>query len=104
MKILLKPYIFDVLSANIPSQMDEMLGRNKILDLIFIDDIILNFEFSDYTNEIIKSKDSILNYIRFNAKYPITTIIMLNPSTKHNEKEYLDYGLNQLIKIIWIKY
>lgn len=104
MKILLKPYNFDVLSANSPSQMDEMLGRNKIFDLIFIDDIILYFEFSDYINEIIKSKDSISNYIRFNAKYPITTIIMLNPSTKHNEKEYLDYGLNQLIKIIWIKY
>lgn len=97
MKILLKPYNVDVLSANSPAQMGEMLSRNEIFDLIFIDDIIPNFEFSDYTNEIIKSKDSILNYIRFNAKYPITTVIMLNPSTKHNEKEYLDYGFNDYI-------
>lgn len=97
MKTLLKPYNVDVLSANSPTQMSEMLSRDEIFDLIFIDDIIPYFEFSDYTNEIIKSKDSILNHIRLNAKYPITTVIMLNPNTKHSEKEYLDYGFSDYI-------
>ena len=97
MKTLLNPYNVDVLSANSPTQMNEILGRDETFDLIFIDDIIPHFEFNDYTNEIIKSKDGILNHIRLTAKYPITTVIMLNPNTKHNEKEYLDYGFNDYI-------
>ena len=97
MKTLLKPYNVDVLSANSPTQMNEMLGRDETFDLIFIDDIIPHFEFSDYTNEIVKSKDSILSHIRLTARYSITTIIMLNPNTKHKEQEYLDYGFNDYI-------
>ena len=97
MKTLLRPYNVDVLSANSPSQMLEMLGRDETFDLIIIDDIIPHFEFSDYTNEIIKSKDSILNHIELVAKYPIITVIMLNPNTKHKEQEYLNYGFNDYI-------
>ncbi len=96
-KTLLKPYNVDVVSTDNQGHMCEILSRDEVFDLILIDDIIPNFEYSDYTNEIIKSKDSILNHIRLTAKYPITTIIMLNPSTKHNEQEYLDYGFNDYI-------
>ena len=87
----------DVVSTDNQDHMFEILNRDEIFDLILIDDIIPSFEYSDYTNEIIKSKDSISNRIRLTAKYPITTVIMLNPSTKHNEKEYLDYGFNDYI-------
>ena len=96
-KTLLKPYNVDAVSTDNQGHMCEILSRDEVFDLILIDDIIPNFEYSDYTNEIIKSKDSILNHIRLTAKYPITTIIMLNPSTKHNEQEYLDYGFNDYI-------
>lgn len=96
-KTLFKPYNVDVVSTDNQGHMCEILSRDEVFDLILIDDIIPNFEYSDYTNEIIKSKDSILNHIRLTAKYPITTIIMLNPSTKHNEQEYLDYGFNDYI-------
>lgn len=96
-KTLLKPYNVDVVSTDNQDHMFEILNRDEIFDLILIDDIIPSFEYSDYTNEIIKSKDSISNRIRLTAKYPITTVIMLNPSTKHNEKEYLDYGFNDYI-------
>ena len=97
MKTLLKPYNVDVLSANSQNQMNEILGRDETFDLIFIDDIIPHFEFNEYSNEIVKSKESILNHIRLTAKYSITTVIMLNPTTKHKEQEYLDYGFNDYI-------
>ena len=60
-------------------------------------DIIPDFKISDYSNEIVKSKDSIINYIKMTAKYSIITIIMLNPNTSHMEKEYLDYGFTDYI-------
>ena len=96
-KTLLKPYNVDVVSTDNQSHMCEILSRDEVFDLIIIDDIIPSFEYSDYTNEIVKSKDSILNHIKFTAKYSIPTVIMLNPSTKHNENEYLDYGFNDYI-------
>ena len=96
-KTLLKPYNVDIVSTDNQSHMCEILSKDEIFDLILIDDIIPDFEYSDYTNEIVKSKDGILNHIKITAKYPITTVIMLNPSTNHNEKEYLDYGFDDYI-------
>ena len=97
LKTLLKPYNVDVQSANSSSQMSEMLNKNVTYDMILIDDIIPDFKISDYSNEIVKSKDSIINYIKMTAKYSIITIIMLNPNTSHMEKEYLDYGFTDYI-------
>ena len=97
LKTLLYPYNVNVLSANSSTQMSEMLSRDETYDMILIDDIIPDFKTSEYYNEFVKSKDGILNIIRMNAKYDITTIIMLNPNTKHLENEYLDYGFNDYI-------
>jgi CheY-like chemotaxis protein len=101
LKTLLKPYNVDVQSANSSSQMSELLNKNVTYDMILIDDIIPDFKISDYSNEIVKSKDSIINYIKMTAKYSIITIIMLNPNTSHMEKEYLDYCRIYFLCCIW---
>lgn len=48
-----------------------------MIDLIFIDDMISSFGINDFTNEIKEVGNNILNYIKKDAKYPITTIIMV---------------------------
>ena len=97
MEILLKPYNININFVDNPTEMREILEENKTFDLIFIDDIIPNFKIDDFTSEIIKSKDDILNYIRKSARYPISAIIMVTPNRKKMEYKYLKYGFTDFI-------
>lgn len=97
MKALLKPYNVDVLSVNTPNEMSEVLNDNETFDLIFVDDIIPNFKIDDFTNEIVRSKDDFLRYVRRGAKYPISTVIMVTPNKDKMEDKYLNYGFTDYI-------
>lgn len=97
MKILLKPYNVDTVSVNTPEEMSNVLNDNETFDLILIDDIIPNFKIDDFTNEIIKSRDDFLRYIKTGAKYPISAVIMVTPNTNNMEQKYLNYGFSDYI-------
>ena len=97
MKVLLKPYNVEVLSVNTPNEMSEVLSENETFDLIFVDDIIPNFKLDDFTNEIVRTKDDFLRHIKDNAKYPILSIIMVNPNNENMEQKYLNYGFSDYI-------
>lgn len=97
MKVLLSPYNVEVLSVNTPDEMSEVLNDNETFDLIFVDDIIPNFRIDDFTNEIIKTKDDFLRYVKRDAKYPISSIIMVTPNTDKMEEKYLNYGFTDYI-------
>lgn len=96
-KVLLKPYNVEVYSANTPTQVSNILNENATFDLILIDDIISNFKINEFTDEIIKSNNEFLRNIKKDAKYPITTIIMVTPNYKNMEKKYLDFGFSDYI-------
>ena len=97
MKILLKPYNIDVTVAQSLEEMGNKLSDDETFDLIIIDDIIPNFEIDSFTKEIIKDQNGILNYIKKQAKYNITTIIMVTPNNKKIEEQYIKYGFNDYI-------
>lgn len=97
MKILLKPYNIDVTVAQSLEEMGNKLSDDEIFDMIIIDDIIPNFEIDSFTKEIIKDQNGILNYIKKQAKYNITTIIMVTPNNKKIEEQYIKYGFNAYI-------
>ena len=97
MRILLKPYNVEVYSVETPNQMSEILDDNATFDMIIIDDIIPNFKTNDFTNEIVRSKDDLLRHIKKEAKYPITTIIMVTPNNENMEQKYLDYGFSDYL-------
>lgn len=97
MKILLKPYNIDVTVAQSLEEMGNKLSDDETFDMIIIDDIIPNFEIDSFTKEIIKDQNGILNYIKKQAKYNITTIIMVTPNNKKIEEQYIKYGFNDYI-------
>ena len=97
MRVLLKPYNIEVYSVDTPNQMSELLDDNATFDMILIDDIIPNFKLDDFTNEIVRSKDDLLRHIKREAKYPITTIIMVTPNSENMEQKYLNYGFSDCI-------
>lgn len=97
MKVLLKPYNVEVVSVNTPNEMSDVLKDNETFDLIFVDDIIPNFKVDDFTNEIVRSKDDFLGYVRSGAKYPIPTVIMVTPNTQKMEEKYLNYGFTDYV-------
>ena len=97
MKVLLSPYNVEVLSVSTPDEMSDVLKENETFDLIFVDDIIPNFKIDDFTNEIVRSKDDFLGYVRKGAKYPISTVIMVTPNTNKMEEKYLNYGFTDYI-------
>lgn len=97
MKILLKPYNIDVTVAQSLEEMGNKLSDDETFDMIIIDDIIPNFEIDSFTKEIIKDQNGILNYIKKQAKYNITTIIMVTPNNKRIEEQYIKYGFNAYI-------
>ena len=97
MKVLLKPYNVDTVSVNTPEEMANVLNDNETFDLILIDDIIPNFKIDDFTNEIIKSRDDFIRYIKTGAKYPISAVIMVTPNTNNMEQKYLNYGFSDYI-------
>lgn len=97
MKILLKPYNIDVTVAQSLEEMGNKLSDDETFDMIIIDDIIPNFEIDSFTKEIIKDQNGILNYIKKQAKYNITTIIMVTPNNKKIEEQYIKYGFNAYI-------
>lgn len=97
MKSLLKPYNVEVVVVNSPYEMSKLLNSNVTFDLIFIDDMISNFGINDFTNEIKEIGNNILNYIKKDAKYPITTIIMVTANKGKEEEKYLKYGFSDYI-------
>ena len=97
MKILLKPYNIDVTVAQSLEEMGNKLSDDETFDMIIIDDIIQNFEIDSFTKEIIKDQNGILNYIKKQARYNITTIIMVTPNNKRIEEQYIKYGFNAYI-------
>ncbi len=97
MKILLKPYNIDVTVAQSLEEMGNKLSDDETFDMIIIDDIIPNFEIDSFTKEIIKDQNGILNYIKKQARYNITTIIMVTPNNKRIEEQYIKYGFNAYI-------
>lgn len=97
MKTLLKPYNIDVTVAQSLEEMGNKLSDDETFDMIIIDDIIPNFEIDSFTKEIIKDQNGILNYIKKQAKYNITTIIMVTPNNKKIEEQYIKYGFNDYI-------
>lgn len=96
-KILLKPYNIETVSVKKLSELGEALSDNETFDLIIIDDIIPTFTMDEYTREIIKNKDDILNYIKRRAKYNINTVIMVTPNNDKLEEKYIKYGFNDYI-------
>lgn len=97
MKSLLKPYNVEVVVVNSPYEMSKLLNSNVTFDLIFIDDMISSFGINDFTNEIKEIGNNILNYIKKDAKYPITTIIMVTANKGKEEEKYLKYGFSDYI-------
>lgn len=97
MKSLLKPYNVGVVVVNSPYEMSKLLNSNVTFDLIFIDDMISSFGINDFTNEIKEIGNNILNYIKKDAKYPITTIIMVTANKGKEEENYLKYGFSDYI-------
>lgn len=97
MKILLKPYNIDVIAVKNLNEMGSILSDNETFDMIIIDDIIPSFEIDDFTKEIVKGQNDILNYIEKQAKYNITTVIMVTPNNKNIEEKYIKYGFNDYI-------
>ena len=97
MKSLLKPYNVEVVVVNSPYEMSKLLNSNVTFDLIFIDDMISSFGINDFTNEIKEIGNNILNYIKKDAKYPITTIIMVTANKGKEEENYLKYGFSDYI-------
>ena len=96
-KILLKPYSIETISVKKLSELGDILSDNETFDLIFIDDIIPSFMIDEYTKEIIKNNDDILNYIKRQAKYNINTVIMVTPNNDKLEEKYIKYGFNDYI-------
>ena len=96
-KILLKPYSIETVSVKKLSELGDILSDNETFDLIFIDDIIPSFMIDEYTKEIIKNNDDILNYIKRQAKYNINTVIMVTPNNDKLEEKYIKYGFNDYI-------
>ena len=97
MKSLLKPYNVGVVVVNSPYEMSKLLNSNVTFDLIFIDDMISSFGINDFTNEIKEIGNNILNYIKKDAKYPITTIIMVTANKGKEEEKYLKNGFSDYI-------
>lgn len=97
MKSLLKPYNVGVVVVNSPYEMSKLLNSNVTFDLIFMDDMISSFGINDFTNEIKEIGNNILNYIKKDAKYPITTIIMVTANKGKEEEKYLKYGFSDYI-------
>lgn len=97
MKSLLKPYNVEVVVVNSPYEMSKLLNSNVTFDLIFMDDMISSFGINDFTNEIKEIGNNILNYIKKDAKYPITTIIMVTANKGKEEEKYLKYGFSDYI-------
>lgn len=97
MKILLKPYNIDITVAQSLEEMGNKLSDDETFDMIIIDDIIPNFEIDSFTKEIIEDQNGILNYIKKQARYNITTIIMVTPNNKRIEEQYIKYGFNAYI-------
>lgn len=96
-KALLKPYNVVVLTANTLEEMYEVLLGNETIDLILIDDIIPRFKVNEETDEIIKSKNGIINLIKRSTGYKIATIIMVTPSSNNMISKYLNYGFNDYL-------
>ena len=97
MKSLLNPYNIEIIVVNTPYEMSQVLNSDVTFDLIFIDDMISDFELNNFTNEIKGIGNNIFNYIKKNAKYPITTIIMVTPNKNNIEKMYLKSGFSDYI-------
>lgn len=97
MKSLLKPYNIEIIVVNTPYEMSQILNSDVTFDLIFIDDMISDFKLNEFTNEIKGIGNNIFNYIKKNAKYPITTIIMVTPNKDNKEKMYLKSGFSDYI-------
>ena len=97
MKILLKPYNIDAIAVKNLNEMGSILSDNETFDMIIIDDIIPSFEIDDFTKETVKGQNDILNYIEKQAKYNITTVIMVTPNNKNIEEKYIKYGFNDYI-------
>ena len=97
MKSLLKPYNIEIIVVNTPYEMSQVLNSDVTFDLIFIDDMISDFKLNEFTNEIKGIGNNIFNYIKKNAKYPITTIIMVTPNKDNKEKMYLKSGFSDYI-------
>ena len=97
MKSLLKPYNIEIIVVNTPYEMSQVLNSDVTFDLIFIDDMISDFKLNKFTNEIKGIGNNIFNYIKKNAKYPITTIIMVTPNKDNKEKMYLKSGFSDYI-------
>ena len=97
MKSLLKPYNIEIIAVNTPYEMSQVLNSDVTFDLIFIDDMISDFKLNDFTNEIKGIGNNIFNYIKKNAKYPITTVIMVTPNKNNKEKMYLKSGFSDYI-------
>ena len=96
-----------IFAGPVPPNPSELVGNDRFakmveearatFDMIIIDDIIPNFEIDSFTKEIIKDQNGILNYIKKQAKYNITTIIMVTPNNKKIEEQYIKYGFNAYI-------
>ena len=97
MKSLLKPYNIEIIVVNTPYEMSQVLNSDVTFDLIFIDDMISDFKLNEFTNEIKGIGNNIFNYIKKNAKYPITTIIIVTPNKDNKEKMYLKSGFSDYI-------
>ena len=97
MKSLLKPYNIEIIVVNTPYEMSQVLNSDVTFDLIFIDDMISDFKLNEFTNEIKGIGNNIFNYIKKNAKYLITTIIMVTPNKDNKEKMYLKSGFSDYI-------
>lgn len=96
LKILLSPYNVQTISTNNLSEMCDAINDNETFDLVFIDDIIPGHSINEFSKTLIKD-NGVLNYIRRETKYPITTIVMITPNINNNEKEYLKLGFSDYI-------
>ena len=96
LKILLSPYNVQTISTNNLSEMCDAINDNETFDLVFIDDIIPGDSINEFSKMLIKD-NGVLNYIRRETKYPITTIVMITPNINNNEKEYLKLGFSDYI-------
>ena len=96
LKILLSPYNVQTISTNNLSEMCDAINDNETFDLVFVDDIIPGDSINEFSKMLIKD-NGVLNYIRRETKYPITTIVMITPNINNNEKEYLKLGFSDYI-------
>lgn len=96
-KTLLKPYNIETISTKTRLEMGNVLNENETFDMIIVDDFIPDFEIDNYTRKIIKTKNNILDYIKKQAKYNITIVIMVTPNNANMEENYIEYGFDDYI-------